>query len=146
MDVEIKRVTKSSTDIFHSITNLLSQLYSNTPKVSNTDFNTVVGSSCTEIFIAQYKGKVIATGTLIKYKKLVGYVGLIEDFVVDEEYRGQGVGGVLLKYIGSYGYSLGIDFIDVNTRREAASLFYRKNGFLEKGRQRKLYSLRYKCV
>jgi GNAT superfamily N-acetyltransferase len=146
MDVEIKRVTKSSTDIFHSITNLLSQLYSNTPKVSNTDFNTVVGSSCTEIFIAQYKGKVIATGTLIKYKKLVGYVGLIEDFVVDEEYRGQGVGGVLLKYIGSYGYSLGIDFIDVNTRREDAVIFYKKYGFIEKGLRRKFYSLRFQCT
>ena len=83
---------------------------------------------------------------MIKYKKLVGYVGLIEDFVVDEEYRGQGVGGVLLKYIGSYGYSLGIDFIDVNTRREDAVIFYKKYGFIEKGLRRKFYSLRFQCT
>mgnify|MGYP006415103025 CR=1 FL=1 len=143
MDVKLEIVTKGNDDMCNSITNLLIQLYSDMPKVLNIDLNAIVDSSSTEVFIAQYKGRVIATGTLVKYKKLVGYVGLIEDFVVDNEYRGQGIGGMLLKYMSSYGHNLGIDFIDVNTRREDAVLFYKKYGFIEKGLHRKFYSLRF---
>ena len=144
MDLKIKKVTKGDTSICNSIEGLLLQLYVDMPKISN--INTILESPCIEVFIVQSEGQIIATGTLVKYRKLVGSVGLIEDFIVDKEYRGRGVGGVLIKYIVSYGYSLGIDFIDVNTRREEAMLFYKKYGFSEKGLHRKLYSLRFQCV
>ena len=82
--------------------------------------------------------------TDVSYIKLTGNVVIIEDFIVDEKYRGTGVGSNLLNHVVNYGFNSGISFIDVNTRREEASLFYKKNGFLEKGINRKLYSLRCK--
>jgi N-acetylglutamate synthase-like GNAT family acetyltransferase len=145
MDIKVKIVTKDNVDVYDSIKNLLLQLYNGMPEIINVDFNSVLDSSCTEVFIAQYEDKVIATATLVKYKKLVGYVGLIEDFIVDEECRGEGVGGTLLEHISSYGNNLGMDFIDVNTRRKDAVSFYKKHGFIEKGLHRKFYSLRYFC-
>ena len=144
MDIEIKQLEKNSVDTYSSIMGLLPQLYDNVFKLTYDDFSDILKSNYLKIFIAQSNNRVIAIGTLVSYIKLTGNVGIIEDFVVDEKYRGTGVGSNLLNHVVNYGFNSGISFIDVNTRREEASLFYKKNGFLEKGINRKLYSLRCK--
>ena len=144
MDIEIKQLEKNSVDTYSSIMGLLPQLYDNVFKLTYDDFGDILKSNYLKIFIAQSNNRVIAIGTLVSYIKLTGNVGIIEDFVVDEKYRGTGVGSNLLNHVVNYGFNSGISFIDVNTRREEASLFYKKNGFLEKGINRKLYSLRCK--
>jgi ribosomal protein S18 acetylase RimI-like enzyme len=144
MDIEIKQLEKNSVDTYSSIMGLLPQLYDNVFKLTYDDFGNILKSNYLKIFIAQSNNRVIAIGTLVSYIKLTGNVGIIEDFVVDEKYRGTGVGSNLLNHVVNYGFNSGISFIDVNTRREEASLFYKKNGFLEKGINRKLYSLRCK--
>ena len=144
MDIEIKQLEKNSLDTYSSIMRLLPQLYDNVFKLTYDDFGDIIKSTCLKIFIAQSNNRVIAIGTLVSYIKLTGNVGIIEDFIVDEKYRGTGVGSNLLNHVVNYGFNSGISFIDVNTRREEASLFYKKNGFLEKGINRKLYSLRCK--
>ncbi|MBT7556241.1 hypothetical protein HN615_04880, partial [Candidatus Woesearchaeota archaeon] len=68
MDIKVKIVTKDNVDVYDSIKNLLLQLYNGMPEIINVDFNSVLDSSCTEVFIAQYEDKVIATATLVKYK------------------------------------------------------------------------------
>jgi len=144
MDIEIKQLEKNSVDTYSSIMGLLPQLYDNVFKLTYDDFGDILESNYLKIFIAQSNNRVIAIGTLVSYIKLTGNVGIIEDFVVDKKYRGTGVGSNLLNHVVNYGFNSGISFIDVNTRREEASLFYKKNGFLEKGINRKLYSLRCK--
>ena len=144
MDIEIKQLEKNSVDTYSSIMGLLPQLYDNVFKLTYDDFSDILKSNYLKIFIAQSNNRVIAIGTLVSYIKLTGNVGIIEDFVVDQKYRGTGVGSNLLNHVVNYGFNSGISFIDVNTRREEASLFYKKNGFLEKGINRKLYSLRCK--
>ena len=144
MDIEIKQLEKNSLDTYSSIMGLLPQLYDNVFKLTYDDFGNILKSNYLKIFIAQSNNRVIAIGTLVSYIKLTGNVGIIEDFIVDEKYRGTGVGSNLLNHVVNYGFNSGISFIDVNTRREEASLFYKKNGFLEKGINRKLYSLRCK--
>ena len=144
MDIEIKQLEKNSVDTYSSIMGLLPQLYDNVFKLTYDDFGDILESNYLKIFIAQSNNRVIAIGTLVSYIKLTGNVGIIEDFVVDEKYRGTGVGSNLLNHVVNYGFNSGISFIDVNTRREEALLFYKKNGFLEKGINRKLYSLRCK--
>ena len=144
MDIEIKQLEKNSLDTYSSIMGLLPQLYDNVFKLTYDDFGDILKSNYLKIFIAQSNNRVIAIGTLVSYIKLTGNVGIIEDFIVDEKYRGTGVGSNLLNHVVNYGFNSGISFIDVNTRREEASLFYKKNGFLEKGSNRKFYSLRCK--
>jgi len=144
MDIRIRLLTKNSNNTYLYIRDLLSQLYNNSPELTYTDLDNIIDLSLLKIFIVEYKNKIIATGTLVDYKKLVGYVGVIEDFVVGYEYRDSGVGSRLIKYIIDYGHNTGIDFIDVNTRRKDAKLFYEKNGFILKGIDRKIYSLRCK--
>ena len=144
MDIEIKQLEKNSVDTYSSIMELLPQLYDNVFKLTYDDFGDILKSNYLKIFIEKSNNRVIAIGTLVSYIKLTGNVGIIEDFIVDEKYRGTGVGSNLLNHVVNYGFNSGISFIDVNTRREEASLFYKKNGFLEKGINRKLYSLRCK--
>jgi len=144
MDIEIKQLEKNSLDTYSSIMRLLPQLYDNVFKLTYEDFGDIIKSTCLKIFIAQSNNRVIAIGTLVSYIKLTGNVGIIEDFVVDKKYRGTGVGSNLLNHVVNYGFNSGMSFIDVNTRREEASLFYKKNGFLVKGSNRKFYSLRCK--
>ena len=144
MDIEIKQLEKNSLDTYSSIMRLLPQLYDNVFKLTYDDFGDIIKSTCLKFFIAQSNNRIIAIGTLVSYIKLTGNVGIIEDFVVDEKYRGTGVGSKLLNHVVNYGFNSGMSFIDVNTRREEASLFYEKNGFLAKGSNRKFYSLRCK--
>jgi len=144
MDIEIKQLEKNSVDTYSSIMGLLPQLYDNVFKLTYDDFGDILKSNYLKIFIAQSNNRVIAIGTLVSYIKLTGNVGIIEDFVVDKKYRGTGVGSNLLNHVVNYGFNSGMSFIDVNTRREEASLFYKKNGFLVEGSNRKFYSLRCK--
>lgn len=58
-------------------------------------------------------------------------VGRITAFVVDEEYRGQGVGKIMLAYIEEKARSLKCEWIEVtsNARRVEAHHFYQQNGY-----------------
>ena len=90
-------------------------------------------------------------------QKIVGYVGLIEQytwqfdseilviqaFVIDEKYRGQGLGKFLLKEIENIALNKNITSIRLNSgnrpERFAAHEFYKKQGY-------SIYSLGFKKV
>src|ERR1700722_14575037 len=86
--------------------------------------------------------KVIGTGTLILIHKFIhhnGRLGLIEDIVIDENYRGQSFGKYIievLKWIGNHHlfcYKLSLDCSVKNIP------FYEKCGFNAKETQMTLY-------
>ena len=78
---------------------------------------------------------VVATGTLFVEQKLIrnyGNVGHIEDIVVDETYRGYGLGKIMIKYLSDIGkdlqcYKCILDCDDNNVG------FYEKCGYIRKG-------------
>jgi glucosamine-phosphate N-acetyltransferase len=85
--------------------------------------------------------KVVATGTLFVEQKLIrnyGKVGHIEDIVVDEAYRGYGLGKIMIKNLSDIGkdlqcYKCILDCDDKHTG------FYEKCGYIRKGAEMSKY-------
>lgn len=94
-----------------------------------------------KIFVAKEDSKIIGTATLLIEPKFIhnlSYVGHIEDVVVLETHRGQGIGKKLVKHCITYAsatgsYKLILDCNDQNT------VFYEKLGFKKKENQMALY-------
>lgn len=78
--------------------------------------------------------KVIGTGTLIMVTKLRGNYAYIEDMIVDESYRGQGLGRALGEALIAVAQKRKITTIELSTRpsRVAANALYQKMGFEHK--------------
>lgn len=77
------------------------------------------------------KGKIIGTGTLIVVKTFMGKVARLEDIVVDEAYRGQGLGRVLVKELMARAKKEGTKKMELTSghHRLSANLLYKKLGF-----------------
>lgn len=75
--------------------------------------------------------KVIGTGTIIMVTKLRGNYGYIEDMIVDESYRGQGLGRQLGDALVAAAKKHNVTTIELSTRpsRVAANALYQKMGF-----------------
>lgn len=89
------------------------------------------------MFVAEVDGDVIGViGIIHNHNLHDGFVTYIEQVVVDEEYRGQGYGALLLKFAESRAKEEGCDQIelDVDTGEGSVEEFYLRNGYVISGR------------
>ncbi|MGQ3089384.1 MAG: GNAT family N-acetyltransferase [Methylophilus sp.] len=91
------------------------------------------------ILVARHEGVVIAMVSLLYTisTALGGRVALLEDMVVQPDYRGQGVGARLLEYALAYARTQQILRITLLTDHDnaAAQQLYRQHGFQQSGMQ-----------
>ncbi|MFA7209097.1 MAG: GNAT family N-acetyltransferase [Parcubacteria group bacterium] len=73
----------------------------------------------------------VGMGTLIPLRKIFSFCGSIEDVVVDEEYRGQGLGRKIMQILLDKSRALGMKYIDLTSRpqRKIANQLYQSIGF-----------------
>jgi ribosomal protein S18 acetylase RimI-like enzyme len=91
-----------------------------------------VSSPATDLFIAiDDGGTIIGTATLVTFRIPTGMRAWIEDVVVDEAGRGQGVGMALTEAMVERARELGSRTVDLTSRpsREAANRLYQRAGF-----------------
>ena len=135
-------------DVIHNINyadifNLLKQL-TDAPVLERDTVNKIVSELPLNHNIFVYLNenkKVIGMITLIIEQKLIHggkCVGHIEDFVVDEMYRGNGIGKKMLDYCKEYAkknncYKI---ILDCNDNMK---VFYERNGFIDKTNGMSLY-------
>ncbi|MEM9144006.1 MAG: GNAT family N-acetyltransferase [Bacteroidota bacterium] len=81
-------------------------------------------------------------GLMAEYSTVSGHKGWIEDVVVDQEYRGKGIGRKLMEELIAVGKQKGLTDILLFTgyHREAANALYQNLGFQKKESQ--IYILR----
>lgn len=139
----IKRVESYDENLYNGITVLLRQLYPEKDKLAPEEFQRIIEKKDIKIYVAIQGGRIIGTASLAFYEKLCGRVCVIEDVVVDSEFRDKGIGRSLTKMLIKEARSLGAPFVDVYTRRPEAREFYLKSGFQDKDRARPFFSLRY---
>ena len=87
----------------------------------------------TDLFIAiDDGGTIIGTATLVTFRIPTGMRAWIEDVVVDEAGRGQGVGMALTDAMVERARELGCRTVDLTSRpsREAANRMYQRAGFV----------------
>ena len=77
------------------------------------------------------RGLLIGKTTLIHSRKMFAFFGTIEDVVVDESYRGQGLGKLITNYAIEKAKELGMKYIDLTSapHRVPANNLYKSLGF-----------------
>jgi ribosomal protein S18 acetylase RimI-like enzyme len=111
---------------------LIPQLSQSNPPPSVDELREIVESPATELLIAyDDDGAVIGSLTLVLFRIPTAVRAWIEDVVVDESARGQGVGAALNRAALDRARDAGAITVDLTSRptREAANRLYEKLGF-----------------
>ncbi len=134
MEVRIQKLFALNQGIYRQIVALLPQLSENIEIQPYSYFDDIVNSMGTHIFCAFNGYQLIGTATLVIYKIPSGIGALIEDFVVNEKYRGLGVGKKIIQHLIDYCGEKGIKYINLtsNPQRIAANKLYQSLGFKQK--------------
>ena len=129
--LELRRATSKSLE---EINNLLPQL-SKTPKpLSLKLLESIVKDKNTCLVVAKEGTQIVGMATLILMIAPNGKRAVIEDVVVDEKYRGKGIGEKISKKLVAIAKSKKVKRIELTTgqRRIAAHRLYEKVGFKKK--------------
>ena len=130
----VVRVTSVSDELVNACESLIPQLKLTSPPPSRAELEALVSSSSSILLIARYpdeRSPVAGILTLIIYRVPTGIRARMEDVVVDEAMRGQGIGEALVRYALGMARDAGADGVALtsNPKREAANRLYQYLGF-----------------
>ena len=131
--VKVEIATTLTPAIVDAVKGLVGQLSRSAPPPSTGELGDIVSSPATDLFIAiDDGGTIIGTATLVTFRIPTGMRAWIEDVVVDEAGRGQGVGMALTDAMVERARELGCRTVDLTSRpsREAANRMYQRAGFV----------------
>ena len=131
-DTVIDVVTVASDELLQGMRQLLPKLSSSAPALTSEQLEEIVCSDCTALFIARNsRADIIGSVTLAMFRAPTGLRAWIEDVVVDESARGQGVGERLTRAAIEHSTAAGARSVDLTSRpsRTAAHRLYEKVGF-----------------
>lgn len=132
-NIKIYEVKEFSNDILESIRRLATIEGQNYKELTESDFREILSSSSISLYVAEDIELNIIVGmvTLVVYR--IPYVrkASMEDLVVDESYRGRGVGTKLIKEVLTQAKNRGASYLDFTSRprRTAGNNIYVKLGF-----------------
>jgi ribosomal protein S18 acetylase RimI-like enzyme len=118
---------------------LLPQLSSSAAPPDAAALAAIVGSPAVTVLIARQDGNIVGSLTLAMFAIPTGLRAWIEDVVVDDAARGQGVGALLTEEAVRRARDAGARSLDLTTRpsRQAAGRLYERAGFQQ--RETRLY-------
>lgn len=131
MAVEITEATEATAELVDAFERLTPQLSSSNPPPSAEALGTVAASDATRLLVAHANGEIVGSLTLVLVRIPTGLRAIIEDVVVDERSRGQGVGRALNEAALELAKAAGAVTVDLTSRpsREAANRLYLRLGF-----------------
>lgn len=134
MDTTIISPTGYEASHYEGICRLLGQLTTSDIAFTAEDYQALVDSPCSHLFLLQHEEKVVGMLTLGEYLSPTGSKAWIEDVVVDEACRGKGFGRLLVAHAIDYSKTRGIDtvYLTSNPKRVAANGLYQSMGFVRK--------------
>jgi ribosomal protein S18 acetylase RimI-like enzyme len=129
--MNVERVSEADEALVEAFARLMPQL-SASPPPTLADLRDMVAAERTHLLVARDReGEIVGALTLVLYRIPAGLRGIIEDVVVDESARGQGVGEALTREAQRIATGLGVASIWLTSRaeREAANRLYPRVGF-----------------
>jgi ribosomal protein S18 acetylase RimI-like enzyme len=141
--MQIEIVTEATDELYDAFQRLVPQLTNNNPAPSLKDLTVLVRDSSSTLMVARTeRGEIIGALTLIVYRVPTGIRSIIEDVIVDNSTRGQGIGEALMKRAIDVAREKGAKNISLtsNPMREAANRLYVKVGF--KKRETNAYQIK----
>jgi ribosomal protein S18 acetylase RimI-like enzyme len=118
-------------DLVAAAGRLIPQLSSSSPPPTKEALVRIVGSAGATLFVGRDDGRVVGMLTLIVFEIPTAVRAWIEDVVVDETARGQGVAAALVEAELERAGAQGARTVDLTSRpnREAANRLYLRMGF-----------------
>lgn len=137
--IEVQEVDAIGDDIVAAFDRLIPQLSSSSAVPTAEHLREMAESDATVLFAARHDGQIVGLLTLIVVRIPTGVRARIEDVVVDEAVRGQGIGARLSRAALDRAAALGARTVDLTSRptRTAANRLYERLGFEE--RQTRVY-------
>jgi ribosomal protein S18 acetylase RimI-like enzyme len=128
--MNVERATEATDELVDAFRRLLPQLSSASPPTVENLRDMLAGD--TQLFVSRdASGTVVGALSLALYRIPTGLRGRIEDVVVDESARGQGIGEALVRAALEAAAEAGVRAVGLNSHpgREAANRLYRRLGF-----------------
>lgn len=137
MEIEVLVVEEATRDIVDAMGRLLPQLSTSATPPGTEALEQLVRSDATTLLVARAQGAIIGTLTLVMFRVPTGVRARIEDVVVDQSARGQGVGAALTREAVRLARLADARTIDLTSRpsREAANRLYERLGFQRRDSQ-----------
>lgn len=134
MTVRVERVAEVTDEVVDALAGLLPQLSRTAGRVSADAVARLVEHPGTMLLVARVADRVVGSLTLVVFPLLTGARARIEDVVVDESARGQGVGSALTLEALRLAGGAGARSVDLTSRpsRVAANRLYQRLGFAER--------------
>jgi len=131
--MRIEHVTEASDELVETICALLPQLTEARTPPTLDQLQDVVTNQ-TLLVARGDDGTVLGTLTFVLYRVSSGVKGRIEDVIVDESARGQGVGEALVREGMRLANEAGVLMLELTSMpyRQAANRLYRRLGFVRK--------------
>lgn len=131
--MKVTEVTGATPELIGAFARLIPQLSRSSPPPTAEHLQGMIDAPGTSILIATADDgtTIIGTLTLVVFRIPTGMRAWIEDVVVDEAGRGQGVGEALTLYALDVARAAGAKTVDLTSRpsREAANRLYQRLGF-----------------
>ena len=130
----IVRVTTVTDELMEVIARLMPQLKLKYSLPTRSEIEALVGSKTSVLLIVRHpdeNGSIVGMLTLLIYRVPSGVRAHLEDIVVDETVRGQGIGEALVRYALDIAREAGANGVALTTnpQREAANRLYQRLGF-----------------
>jgi ribosomal protein S18 acetylase RimI-like enzyme len=131
MSVEVETVKEVTGELVEAARRLLPQLSTSAAPLSAEDLTGIASHQATTLLIARSDGVIVGMLTLVTFPLPSGLRARIEDVVVDQDARGQGIGTTLTMAALELAERQGARSIDLTSRasRVAANRLYQQLGF-----------------
>jgi ribosomal protein S18 acetylase RimI-like enzyme len=134
-EIHVEEATELFEGLPEVVERLVRQLSRSSPAPSPRELEEIVRSPASHLLLARdAEGAIVGMLTLAVFRIPTGVRAWIEDVVVDEAARGQGVGAALTNAAIRLANAQGARTVDLTSRpsREAANRLYRRLGFAER--------------
>lgn len=134
MTLLVTEATVVTDELVEAFERLTPQLSSSNPPPAREALEEIVASPATMLFVARAEGRIVGSLTLALFRIPTGLRAWIEDVVVDDAVRGNGVGAALNEAALAHARAVGARTVDLTSRpsREAANRLYQRLGFTER--------------
>jgi ribosomal protein S18 acetylase RimI-like enzyme len=133
----IDKAVEATDEILSALKKLIPQLGVNKPYPSQSELTALIESEASSLLIARYpneSGEIVGALTLAIYRVPTGVRSVVEDVVVDEQYRNKGIAKALMTRAIELAREAGASNVSLtsNPSREAANSLYRNMGFQQR--------------
>jgi len=127
-------VREATGEVAAAMRRLLPQLSASAAPPDQAAVQRIVSSEAITLLAARLDGQIVGLLTLAMFPIPTGFRAWIEDVIVDEAARGQGIGEALTKMALDLAAGAGARTVDLTSRpsREAAGRLYERVGFAER--------------